>query len=550
MISKWNRVLTIVRSGRGVSAAAADEQIVSTAELLKWVKTGAVLGHVLRYRSGRILTARLGAAGRPLTAALILRALCRGACTLEDDTGASRILSVPLLARWAWAAVRESREAPRLLERVNKIVEELENAVDRRAPSTLDMSASPVYLKTDIAFGVRAGGSVGHVAGVVNNLGRFAGPPLLITTDEIPTVSADIETVRVDPSEEFWGRGDYPSLFMNEGFERTARSILNARRVAFVYHRYSLNSYVGCQLAQLKGVPLVVEYNGSELWIGRHWAPPIQHPALAERIELVNLKSADLIVVVSRASRDELVARGIAEGKILVNPNGVDPDVYSPSVDGTVVRDRYGLRGHIVLGFIGTFGPWHGAEVLADAFVKLRRLHPEWHDRARLMLIGDGGRFGATIERLRHGDALGATVTTGLVDQKDGPSYLAACDILISPHVGNPDGSPFFGSPTKLFEYMAMGKGIVASDLAQIGEVLEHQITAWLVPPGDAQALTLGLERLIQDAPLRERLGSGARSVVLERYTWAAHTERIVTALRGVIETRQRPRSDVPRTIQ
>ena len=51
---------------------------------------------------------------------------------------------------------------------------------------------------------------------------------------------------------------------------------------------------------------------------------------------------------------------------------------------------------------------------------------------------------------------------------------LAACDVLASPHMGNPDGTRFFGSPTKLFEYMAMGRAIVASDLEQIGEVLEH----------------------------------------------------------------------------
>ena len=53
--------------------------------------------------------------------------------------------------------------------------------------------------------------------------------------------------------------------------------------------------------------------------------------------------------------------------------------------------------------------------------------------------------------------------------------YLAAYDILVSPHVPNSDGAPFFGSPTKLFEYMTTGKGIVASNLDQIGEVLKHK---------------------------------------------------------------------------
>ena len=71
--------------------------------------------------------------------------------------------------------------------------------------------------------------------------------------------------------------------------------------------------------------------------------------------------------------RDEIVGARHRSGAVFVNPNGVDPDRYRPDVDGGAVRERYGLRDAVVVGFIGTFGPWHGAEVLARAFVKLRR---------------------------------------------------------------------------------------------------------------------------------------------------------------------------------
>src|SRR4029453_10185209 len=112
----------------------------------------------------------------------------------------------------------------------------------------------------------------------------------------------------------------------------------------------------------------------------------------------------------------------------------------------------------------------------------------------------------------------------------------AACDILASPHVPNADGTPFFGSPTKLFEYMAMGKGIVASDLEQIGEILHHDQTAWLVKPGDPASLMEGLKRLIDDAGLRQRLGEGARSEVVQQFTWRAHTQHIITALQARVQ--------------
>ena len=87
-----------------------------------------------------------------------------------------------------------------------------------------------------------------------------------------------------------------------------------------------------------------------------------------------------------------------------MNPNGVDPERYSPAVDGTAVRRRHGLEGRRVVGFIGSFGRWHGAEVLADAFGRLLARRPEWRDSVRLLMIGDGAtmpQVRASLER--HG---------------------------------------------------------------------------------------------------------------------------------------------------
>ena len=76
---------------------------------------------------------------------------------------------------------------------------------------------------------------------------------------------------------------------------------------------------------------------------------------------------------------------------------------------------------------------------------------------------------------------------TGLIPQVEAPNYLSCCDVFIAPHIQNTDGSPFFGSPTKLFEYMAMGRPIIASRLGQLDELLVHDKTAWLVEPGNIE---------------------------------------------------------------
>ncbi len=100
-------------------------------------------------------------------------------------------------------------------------------------------------------------------------------------------------------------------------------------------------------------------------------------------------------------------------------------------------------------------------------------------------------------------------------------AYLDASDILVSPHISMPDGSRFFGSPTKLFEYMAMGKGIVASRLDQIAEVLEHDQTALLVSPGSVEELAEAIMQLAMNPAKREALGAAARLAAVERHSWA-----------------------------
>ena len=531
-----SRRITIVRAGVPLPSPEPGELVVPFDEFVRWIRRGTVLAHVGRYREGRLLVHRLEAAGRPLPLGLALRAVSRGRVSVEDVRGRRRILTGALLARWTAQLAAEPLRVPALLGHVKRALDAIDAERDGtgRHPAALNMAASPLYLRTDLSFGVRAGGSVAHIAGVVNELGRFFGPVTMLTTDDIPTLRPDVDVHHVPPLESFWNFKELPTFLLNDAFDTAATNAVT-ERPAFVYQRYSLNNYAGIRIARRHGVPFVLEYNGSEIWMGRHWGRALKYEALSRRIEQLNLASADLIVVVSRAMRDEIVARGIDPASVFVNPNGVDPDRYRPDVDGSPVRERYGLRGATVVGFIGTFGPWHGAEVLARAFVTFIKDDPVRARDVRLLMIGDGSTMPAVRRILSDGGATNATVFTGLVPQEDGPAYLAACDLLLSPHVPNPDGTPFFGSPTKLFEYMAMGKGIIASDLEQIGEVLDHGRTAWLVEPGDVDALAGGLRRLIDDPQLRRTLGAAARHEAVTRYSWREHTRRTIERLQEVV---------------
>lgn len=399
----------------------------------------------------------------------------------------------------------------------------------------LNTLRSPLYLNTNLWFGVIAGGSVGHIAGVINNFSKiFKSKIYFFSTDKIPTVSEEVLFNQLVPYTRFWDFIEMPTLSTNRSFSQQLNHI-KPFQFSLIYQRYSLNNFTGVELALKHNLPFVLEYNGSEVWISRHWGKKLKYEKLSHEIELLNFQKANLIVVVSEPLKSQLIEMGISPTKILVNPNGVNPDIYDPNINSNDLKKQLNIENKIVIGFIGTFGPWHGAEVLAQAFCSLLNKFPYFKNSIHLLMIGDGIRMNEVINIIKHNGYEDFVTFTGIIPQIEGPKYLATCDILVSPHVPNIDGTPFFGSPTKLFEYMSMAKGIVASDLDQIGEILEHNKTALLVKPGDVLELASGIEKLILDKNLRDQLGINARNKIIDSYSWEIHTRKIFNRLAEII---------------
>ena len=427
-----------------------------------------------------------------------------------------------------------------------------------RLPDPPFVRPGVLYLNANLWFGLRAGGSVGHTAGVINAL-RDAGHPVDFAGLTDPVL------LRPDV-----GLVDLPLLPLGMPFELNhyalqetivRRLVARARdrRYGLIYQRMSVHSYAGAVVSRHLRIPLVLEYNGSEVWVAQNWGRPLRYPRLAAAAEETVLRHAHVVVTVSEVLRDELIARGVEPFRVAFYPNCVDPRLFSPdrfpAAERAALRERLGLPADAVVAtFIGTFGRWHGVEVLAHA---IRRLDDEASDwlrerRLRFLIVGDGLR--APEARAILGDAVGRLVVMpGLVPQEEAPAYLAISDILLSPHVANEDQSRFFGSPTKLFEYMAMARPIVASALGQIETVLSPALSvrglsrapsaaggevAIVVRPGDVGELIAGIRVLVEHPEWRDVLSANARSRVIERYTWRHHVDVILERVQAVAGAR------------
>jgi glycosyltransferase involved in cell wall biosynthesis len=402
----------------------------------------------------------------------------------------------------------------------------------RSARRSVDLPARPqataraLYLRAEPSLrwlGSQVGGAATHTRGVVNGL-LVNGVDVQVVAIEQPIGTERARFTAVPPRRVL-------QLVRGLGYTDYARTIVRAcadMSADFVYQRYQFGSDAGLEVAHRLGVPLVLEFNGPEMWVQRHWRSGrmlLERPL--EQLERRHLHEASLVVVVSDPLRDHVVARGVPAERILVNPNGVDVDELAQYREGSSAdwRRRLELPAEPTVGFIGTFGPWHGVALLPSMIAAVPEAH--W------VLIGGGGLFSAVQSELRTRGLANRVTLTGVLEHRRALEMLACCDVCVSPHIPNPDGTPFFGSPTKLFEYMGLRRAIVASDLDQIGEVIEHERSGLLCRPGAVDDAAAAIKRLLNDEQLRDRLAGGALERAAREYSWTAHVGRILSALAG-----------------
>lgn len=267
--------------------------------------------------------------------------------------------------------------------------------------------------------------------------------------------------------------------------------------MAFVIHR-------------LTGIPYSFTAHGSDLHRDRHM--------LCQKVA-----EAAFVVTIARFNQEIFAAEcgESARAKVQVIHCGVDTEVFQP-------RQRSSdCPGPLQILCIGTLHEVKGQTYLIEACRLLRKRGIAFVCR----FVGDGPDEPMLREQVARAGLTDAVHFEGRKTRQEVIALLETADVVVAPSVPSRDNRRE-GIPVVLMEAMGAGVPVIASDLSGIPELVKHEVSGLLVPPGDVAAIAAALERLANDSTLRARLGQGGREKVLREFDLAKNAARLVERFR------------------
>jgi len=311
----------------------------------------------------------------------------------------------------------------------------------------------------------------------------------------------------------------------SQGLRHAARLVAQVRpAVLHAASNYS-NALTAIALREATGLPYVYEVRGfwEDTWLSRHAATAglqaSERYRLSRELEAHCMRSADLVVTLGEAMRDEIIDRGVDPGKILIVPNGVSEDFLRPLPDGAALRAQLGIApGELAVGLVSSLVAHEGIGTLLEAVRLLR----DGGAAVRALIVGDGPERAAL---QRQASSLGIdAIFTGRVPLARVREYHAALDVFVVPRT--PDRVCQLVTPLKPVEAMASGLPVVVSAVRALGEIVRDKVTGLQAAPQDPAALADCLRELLERPELRRELGRNAREWVAEGRTWQHNAQR------------------------
>jgi glycosyltransferase involved in cell wall biosynthesis len=245
------------------------------------------------------------------------------------------------------------------------------------------------------------------------------------------------------------------------------------------------------------------------------------------RFKLFVLKKAlgfsDRIIAVTPGIKANLEGiYKIPGDKIVVVSNGANTSLFKP-LEQETCRKELGLDLEIpYICFVGNLAPWQGVEYLVKAAPFILSRFPE----CRFLIVGDGVMKDELSKLCRELEVENSFIFTGVVAYDRVPFYINASDICTAPFIFARNAKIGL-SPLKLYEYMACGKPVVASNISGVSDALEASGGGISILPENPSALAEGISKLLENPGLRTKLGSKGLNYVTENYSWYSVAKKV-----------------------
>jgi glycosyltransferase involved in cell wall biosynthesis len=305
---------------------------------------------------------------------------------------------------------------------------------------------------------------------------------------------------------------------------RRLRRAIKAFRPDVIYERYALFNLAGVLAARRYKVPLVLEVNAPYA-VARRVYGGLKLGRLADACEAFVWRRATRVLPVTEVLADIIVAAGVPRERMTIIPNAIDPEHYANLPAAETVKSALGLEGRVVVGFTGFVREWDRLDRVLNWLAGYKG-----EAQPHLLIVGDGpvrAELEAQARTLGVADRLSFT---GVVPRTRVPELAMAFDVALQTALVP------YASPLCLFEYLALGKAIVAPDQPNHHEVLQGGVDALLYRPEVPGAMEHAIETLVVDAALRDKLADGARAAMdTGRFTWRRNAERAVEVMQAAI---------------
>ncbi len=299
------------------------------------------------------------------------------------------------------------------------------------------------------------------------------------------------------------------------------RRAVRAWRPDVIYERFSLFLFAGLWVRRLTGLPLLLEVN-SPLFEERAKNDGLHLHRLGRWAQRWLWTRADHVLPVTGVLARIVAGYGTPPSRITVIPNGINLERFGVCRPAAEAKAALGLPPRLVLGFTGFVRGWNAVHRLID-FVARDAGQLDLH----VLVVGDGPARESLLDHARTRGVSDRLTITGIVGRDEVASHVAAFDIAVLP------GLTPYSSPLKLFEYLQLGRAVIAPDAENIREILTDGQDALLFDPSQDGALEAALQRLCADPALRNRLGMAGRDTIQAKsLTWGHNAERVVAIAR------------------